>query len=204
MKQATPKATPFLDSVRWLETRCEWVPVGWQLAYNEALCKLLAIDCAARAHITVSGPYMEDLNLRVGQNGTDSVVAGILGRLERKTAQTCERCGRPGTLRLLDRPVIKVLCGFCAGPRLASAALSRLLRDMNQSVSSSLSKEIWWEAAPVELRPLIPAAAWHVFPGNGTSASIWYTSHAQLTSHRPWLEAVQRALDEAPEADDGH
>ena len=34
MNQTTPKTTPFLDSIRWLEVRCGFVPQGWQLANN--------------------------------------------------------------------------------------------------------------------------------------------------------------------------
>ena len=54
------------------------MPAGWQLAYNNMLCKLMAADCPALADITVRGPYMDDLNLRVTHSALDPVVAGIL------------------------------------------------------------------------------------------------------------------------------
>ena len=196
MNTTSPQTSAFMDSIRWLEMRCESVPQGWQLAYNEMLGKLAAADCPARADITVRGPYLDDLNLRVTQSGIDPVLAGILRRVERATAQTCEVCGQPGKLRCLDRSV-KVMCGCCAGPRLASLAVTRVLRDLDETANGRPSDEIWWTTAPVQLRPLIPASAWQLLDIADASPTIYHTSHAQLASHRPWLEAVQRALDQA-------
>ena len=196
MIMTTPEPTPFVRSIRWLETRCEWVPDGWQLAYNDALCRLMAADCPARAEVVVRGPYMDDLSLRVTQSAPDPVVAGILKRLERATAQTCEVCRRPGKLRCLDRTV-KVLCGKCAGPRLAALALTRVMRDLDKTANGSSDEEIWWESAPIQLRPLIPASAWQVLDVAGVHLPVRYTSNRRLEAHRPWLEALRRALDES-------
>ena len=63
MNMTPANSTPFVESIRWLEARCESVPEGWQLAYNSMLCRLMAADCPARAEITVRGPHMDDLNL---------------------------------------------------------------------------------------------------------------------------------------------
>jgi len=196
MNITTPEPTPFVQSIRWLEARCESVPDGWQLAYNDMLCRLMAADCPARAEIIVRGPYIDDLSLRVTQSAPDPVVAGILRRLERATAQTCEMCKRPGKLRCLDR-TLKVLCGQCAGPRLASLALTRVMRDLDKSAKGSSDEEIWWETAPVQLRPLFPASAWQVLDVAGVPSPVAYTSSRRLEAHRPWLEAVRRALDDA-------
>lgn len=196
MNKTSPQTTPFMECIRWLEARCESVPQGWQLAYNEMLGKLAAADCPARADITVRGPYLDDLNLRVTQSGLDPVVAGILRRVERSTAQTCEVCGQPGKLRCLGRSV-KVMCGCCAGPRLASLAVTQVLRDLDETANGKPSEEIWWTTAPLQLRPLIPASAWQVLDVPDASSAVRYTSHARLATHRPWLEAVRRALDQA-------
>ena len=197
MNMTTTEPTPFVRSIRWLEARCESVPVGWQLAYNDMLCKLMAADCPGRADIVVRGPYVDDRNLRVTQSAFDPVVAGILKRLERATAQTCEVCRRPGRFRSLDRTV-KVLCGHCAGPRLASLALTRVMRDLDKSAKGSSDEEIWWGSAPVQLRPLIPGSAWQVLDVAGVPSPVQYTSNRRLEAYRPWLEAVRRALDDAP------
>ena len=196
MNMTTTIPTRFVESVRWLEARCETVPDGWQLAYNDMLCSLMAADCPARAEIVVRGPYVDDLSLRVTQSAFDPVVAGILKRLERTTAQTCEVCRQPGSLRCLDRTV-KVLCGHCAGPRLASLALTRVMRDLDKTANGSPDEEIWWESAPVQLRPLIPASAWQVLDVAGVPSPVQYTSSRRLEAYRPWLEAVRRALDDA-------
>ena len=198
MNQPTPEPTPLVESIRWLEARCESVPQGWQPIYNDTLSKLMAVDCQARAQVTLGGPFMDDINLRITQRGIDPVISGILRRLERATAQTCEVCGRPGKVRCLDRTV-KVLCSCCAGPRLASLAMTRLLRDLNETANGKPSDEVWWTTAPIQLRPLIPASAWQVLDIADTPSPIQYTSHDRLAKHRPWLEAVQRALDQAVE-----
>lgn len=199
MNPSTPKVTPLVDSIRWLEARCEYVPQGWQFIFNDTLRKLIAVDCQARAQVTLGGPYMDDINLRITQHGIDPVIAGILQRLERATAQTCEVCGRPGKVRCLDRTV-KILCGCCAGPRLASLAVTRVLRELDETAPGKPSEEIWWTTAPLQLRPLIPASAWQVLDVPDASSAVRYTSHARLATHKPWLEAVRRALDQASEA----
>lgn len=199
MNQPTPEPTALVESIRRLEARCEYVPQGWQLTYNDTLHKLMAVDCQARAQVILGGPCLDDLNLRITQRGIDPVISSILRRLERATAQTCEVCGRPGKVRCLDRNV-KVLCGGCAGPRLASLAVTRVLRDLDETANGKPSEEIWWTTAPLQLRPLVPAAAWQVLDGSGASSAVHYTSHARLAKHRPWLEAVRRALDKAVEA----
>ena len=198
MNQPTPEPTPLVESIRWLEARCESVPQGWQLIYNDTLRKLMAVDCQARAEITLGGPFMDDINLRITQRGIDPVISGILRRLERSTAQSCEICGRPGKVRCLDRTV-KVLCGCCAGPRLASVALTRVLRDLDETANGKPSEDVWWTTAPIQLRPLIPAGAWQALDVPDASSAVHYTSHTRLAKHRPWLEAVQLALDGASE-----
>ena len=199
MNPYMPVVTPLVDSIRWLEARCESVPQGWQLIYNDTLRKLMAVDCQARALVTLGGPCLDDLNLRITQRGVDPVISGILRRLDRATARTCEVCGRQGKVRCLDRSV-KILCACCAGPRLASLAVTRVLRDLDETAKGRPSEEIWWTTAPVQLRPLVPAAAWQVLDVPDASSAVHYTSHARLARHRPWLEAVRRALDEAVEA----
>lgn len=199
MNQPTPEPTPLVESIRWLEARCESVPQGWQLIFNDTLRKLMAVDCPARAQVILEGPFMDDMNLRITQRGIDPVIFGILRRLECATAQTCEICGRPGKVRCLDRTV-KVMCGSCAGPRLASLAVTRVLRDLDDTANGKPSEEIWWTTAPLQLRPLIPASAWQVLHVPDASSAVHYTSHARLATHRPWLESVRRALDQASEA----
>ncbi len=198
MNQTTPKSTPFLDSIRWLEVRCGFVPPGWQFAYNDALRKLLAVNCDARADVTLTGPYLDDINVRITQRSADPVVSGILRRLECASANTCEVCGRPGKVRCLDRTV-QVLCGCCAGPRLASLAITRVLRNLDEAANGKPSDEIWWTTAPFQLRPLIPAGAWQALDVPDASAGVLYTSHTRLAEHRSWFEAVRSALDHASE-----
>jgi hypothetical protein len=81
---------------------------------------------------------------------------------------------------------------------LASLALTRVLRNLDKTANGSTDDEIWWEAAPVQLRPLIPASAWQVLDLAGVPSAVKYTSSGRLAKYRPWLETVRRALDRAP------
>ena len=92
--------------------------------------------------LDLRGPYLDDMNLRISQCGAGPVISGILWRLECASAQTCEVCGRPGKVRCLDR-MAKVTCGCCAGPRRASLALTRLLRDPDKTAGGKPSEETW-------------------------------------------------------------
>lgn len=199
MKTYLSPLTPFMESIHALARRCERVPTGWQAVFNDTLVKLAAVDCTARGHVILGGPYTDDLNLRLTQSDVDHAVARVLGRLERATAQTCEICARPGRVRSLGSTV-RILCGSCAGPRLAFVAVTRLLQELDETASGDPSEEIWWAVAPVQLRPVIPASAWQVLHVPGTPTPVEYTSHARLREHRTWLEAVHRALDQAVDA----
>lgn len=198
MSTAPSSASPFSTSIRSLEARCEQVAWGWQNIYNKTLCRLAAVQCPARDHVSLHGPNVLDLSLEIEQRGEDSVVAGILRKLQTATAQTCEVCSRQGTLRTLGRPV-KVLCGTCAGPRYATAAITQLIAELEATSRNIEDKPIWWDNAPIEIRLLLPAAAWQVVGTAGNEGTTYATSLARLRSHAPWLQAVKRALDEAVE-----
>ena len=199
MKTHLSPPTPFMASIQALARRCERVPIGWQAVFNDTMMKLAAVDCTARGHVVLGGPFIDDLNLRLTQSDADHAVSRVLGRLERTTAQTCEICARPGRVRSLGSTV-KILCGSCVGPRLALVAVTRLLRELDESPSGDPSEEIWWAVTPVQLRPIIPASAWQVLDVAGAPSPVEYTSHARLREHRTWLEAVHGALDQAVEA----
>ena len=202
MNQPTTSTTPFIASVRVLAERGGSVPMGWQLGYNAMLCSLMAIHCQARGQVTFSGPHIEDINLRVSQKGSDPVVAGILGRLARVTAQTCEVCGSPGTLRCMGGTT-KVLCSRCAAPRMASHALGQLLTELEAADHGRAGRIIWYDDMPPQVRPMLDADVWLPAKQTGDVSTKYRTSHSRLQSQRPRLEAMRCALEKAIETDDG-
>lgn len=192
-------ASPFSASIRGLEARCGQVTWGWQKIYNRTLCRLVAVQCPARDHVSLHGPHVLDISLDIEQRGEDTVVAGILRKLQTATAQTCEVCSRQGTLRPLGRTV-KVLCGSCAGPRQAAAGMAQLVAELEASSRNVEDKPIWWDDVPIEIRPLLPAAAWQRVGAAGNAGTTYATSLSRLRSQTPWLQAIKRALDEAVES----
>lgn len=198
MRTHPSSGSPYPASLRSLEARCGQVPWGWQNIYNTTLCRLAAVQCRARDHVSLHGPHVLDISLDIEQRGKDAVVAGILRKLQTATAQTCEVCSRRGTLRPLCRPV-KVLCGSCAGPRQAAAAMTQLIAELEASSRNTENKPIWWDDVPIEIRPLLPAAAWQLVGAAGDAATTYATSLARLRSQAPWLQAMKRALDDSVE-----
>ena len=186
--------TPLEEDLRKLVDRGGSVPDGWQTPYAETIARLHAVACEGRAHIRLDGPLMADCNLHLTHRGGDSVIKGILRRLERTTAQTCEVCGRPGRLRVFGM-TIKVLCAVCAAPRLALHAVSQLLGDLQLAAEGGFSKPLTFDETPVQVRPMLSAEVWKPLTGSsGDEPSTYATSLHQLQAHRPRLEAVRQAL----------
>ena len=186
--------TPFQEGIRKLVDRGDSVPDGWQTAYTETIARLHAVACESRSHVRLDGPLMADCNLYLTHRGGDRVIEGILGRLERTTAQTCEVCGRPGRLRIFGQ-TLKVLCPVCAAPRLALHAVSKLLRDMELADARGLSEPITFDETQMQLRPMLLAQVWEpLIDHSGDEPPTYVTSLSQLLALRPRLEAVRQTL----------
>ena len=203
MKRSLEPETLLHADLRKLVDRGGSVPDGWQTAYTETIARLYAVACDCRAHVRLDGPLMADCNLYVTHRGGDRVIKGILGRLERTTAQTCEVCGRPGWLRVFGQTV-KVLCPVCAAPRFALQAVSQLLSDLKLAVDGGSSKTLTFDEAPMQLRPMLPAEVWEpLIDGGGDEPPTYATSLHQMQALRPRLEAVRQALEATLEAANG-
>ena len=195
--------TPFQEGIRKLVHRGDSVPDGWKIPYEKTIAGLHAVACEGRANIELDGPLMADCNLYVTHRGGDRVVAGLLGRLERTTAQTCEVCGRPGKLRVFGQ-TLKVLCPVCAAPRLALQAVSQLLRDLGLADERSLSEPLTFDETQMQLRPMLLAQVWEpLIDHSGDEPPTYVTSLSQLQALRPRLEAVRQTLLDTLEAGHG-
>lgn len=201
MNHALAPRTPLEEDLRKLVDRGGSVPDGWQTPYAETVARLYAVACEGRAHVRLDGPLMADCNLHITHRGGDSVIKGILSRLERTTAQTCEVCGRPGRLRVFGM-TIKVLCAVCAAPRLALHAVSQLLGDLGLAAEGGFNRPMTFDDMPVQLRPMLSADVWKPLTGSGGDEPPKHaTSLRQLQGLRPHLEAVRHALTTALETD---
>ena len=195
--------TPLYADLHQLVDRGGSVPDGWRAAYTETIARLYAVACDGRAHVRLDGPLMADCNMYVTHRGGDRVIKGILGRLERTTAQTCEVCGQPGRLRVFERTV-KVLCSVCAAPRFALQAVSQLLSDLKLADDGGSSKTLTFDDAPIVLRPMLPAEVWEpLIDGSGDEPPTYATSLHLLQALRPRLEAVRQALEATLETANG-
>lgn len=203
MNRSLEPETPLHTDLRKLVDRGGSVPDGWQAAYTETIARLYAVACNGRAHVRLDGPLMADCNLYVTHRGGDRVIKGILGRLERTTAQTCEVCGRVGRLRVFGQK-IKVLCPVCTAPRLALHAVSQLLSDLTLAVEGGPTKTLTLEETPMQLRPMLSAEAWEpLIDSSGNEPPTYVTSLHQLQALRPRLVAVRQALEATLEAANG-
>lgn len=203
MSRSFKPDTPFQEGIRKLVDRSDSVPDGWQAAYRETIARLHAVTCDGRANVRLDGPLMGDCTLYVTHRGGDRVIEGILGRLERTTAQTCEVCGRPGRLRVLGQ-TINVLCPVCAAPRFALQAVSQLLSDLKLAAEGGPTKTLTFEETPMQLRPMLSAEVWEpLIDSSGDEPPTHSTNLHQLQALRPRLEAVRQALEATLEAANG-
>jgi hypothetical protein len=194
MTRALDRDTPWAEGIRKLEERAGSVPDGWLRPYADTLAKLYAVSSAEREHIRLDGPLTADRHLYLTHHGGDSVVTGILGRLERMTAQTCECCSRPGTLRIYgDR--MKILCPACAAPILALDAISDLLDDLDSVDQISIDQPILFDDLPVQIRPMLSAECWDpVYRRSIGRSQRHELNRVRLLAQRPRLEAIRREL----------
>ena len=194
MNRSLEPETPLHADLRKLVDRGSCVPDGWQAAYTRTIARLYAAACDCRVHVRLDGPLMADCNLYVTHRGGDGVIKGILGRLERTTAQTCEVCGLAGRLRVFGK-VTKVLCPVCTAPRVALQAVSQLLSELKLAVDGGSCKTLTFDEVPMQLRPMLPAKVWEpLIDGSGDEPPTYVTSLSQLQALRPRLEAVRQTL----------
>ena len=194
MNRTLEPETPLQADLRKLVDRGGSVPDGWQTPFTETIERLYAVACEGRAHVRLDGPMMADCNLRVTHRGGDRVIEGILGRLERTTAQTCEVCGRPGRLRVRGL-TIRVLCPVCAAPRLALQAVLQLLSDLKLAAEGAPAKMLTFDEMPMQLRPMLPAEVWEpLIDSSGDEPPTHATGLHQLQAIRPRLESMRQTL----------
>lgn len=117
----------FADSRSRLNRHVELIPMGWQRLYSDLRFTLAVISSPERCTIQISGAWEEDGLLQVQSDTTDPVVQGVLRKARVRAMNTCMECGKPGKLRELDEWRQATLCGLCAGPRLLTLEVARLI-----------------------------------------------------------------------------
>lgn len=193
--------SPFVQSIHTLSHRAGDLPPGWRPVLHGALVALRAIDCPARAHIRLTSPRIADLSLDVGSTAPDASIDGILRRVRVRTACTCERCGRSGTLRHMDRK-IQVMCAECAAPRLLQHWIRTFMQQMTDTVESNAPVTYRYDQLPFQLRPMIPAHAWSMTGGTCKGAPDASVSLFEMLVYQRRFEAVGDALEHMITAED--
>jgi hypothetical protein len=144
----------FADSWSRLNRHVELIPMGWQRLYSDLRFTLAVISTPKRCTIEIAGAWEEDGLLQVQSDTTDRVVQGVLRKARVRAMCTCMECGRPGKQRELDEWRQATLCGSCAGPRLLSLEIARLMA-LDRCGSVDLRHEL--QSSPSAL--LVRAAA---------------------------------------------
>ena len=190
---------PFETDIRILAERGGSIPMGWRSVYYDCLSKLMAVSCAARHGYRLAGPFDAEGTLHIVYAGDDKVVSGIVDRLERTAACTCEMCGRSAKRRTM-RSTIMVLCGRCAAPRLLRDVIGVVLDDLAHSELTDTPLRISFGNLPFQLRMLMQSTLWPraacLDPDPGRPDVL----RGDLRRARPMLTKISSVLERAIDA----
>jgi len=155
------------------------VPEGWRPAFLDALVALNAVKCAKRDDLILLSPVVRHDGVHVQASGEDAVVDGICRKLRHRTRYTCEKCGRPGHARRLPLDV-RVLCGFCAAPRVMKAKIEECMASLTLSAELGQDRLITFDEMPPQLRATVPAAAWQKVASGKYGQGTYCTTQSEL------------------------
>tara|TARA_R110001599_G_scaffold155466_5_gene341257 strand:+ start:280 stop:885 length:606 start_codon:yes stop_codon:yes gene_type:complete len=194
-----PADLPFEGDVRMLAERAGSIPMGWRAVYYGCLSKLMSVSCPARHGYRLAGPFDAEGTLHIVYAGDDKVVCGIVDRLERTAACTCEVCGRSAKRRTMINTTM-VLCGRCAAPRLLRDAIGVVLNQLALAESTGTSLTIPFDDVPFQLRMVLQPTLWPPATRPESDPAHPDVTHKDLHRARPMLIKISSALERAIDA----
>src|SRR5438132_8161151 len=125
--EAAQSPCAFEESLRRLEDKVDWVPLGWQPLFTAVRLSLRAVQSESRSDIVIHGAWEDEGRLYLDASGEDPVVHGILRKARVHARWTCSQCSRPGRLREFGE-CCKTLCGRCAAVHQLELDMASLVR----------------------------------------------------------------------------
>lgn len=179
-----PGTKAFQESLMRLDSRVDWVPLGWQRLYGDLRMQLHAIAMGHRQHIQMFGPRVEEGCLMLDVEGEDPVVRGLVRKACARARCTCMQCGRPGISRVIHRSR-KVLCSACAGIELLEHDLQGVLDTLGRVEMTGASVWLPADALSPRIRALVQGHA--VVSHEAIPGGVQAYDMGRL---RPWLQRV--------------
>jgi hypothetical protein len=182
-------ASAFQASLKLLDNRVDWIPMGWQGLYADMRLSLRAVGTAARADVVVYGAYDEDGLLYVDTASDDPVIRGVLRKARCRARCTCALCGRAGARPREFDECARTLCSGCAGIYLLYWELTSELAGRNESQAQGGT---WQGRFGVRLWAAM-RVAWPL----SDNALDEETPLLNTAALKPWMERFWERLDRA-------
>lgn len=194
---ADHRDSKFCDQIQQLILARTRIPVGWHCIFDHAVRSLKAVNCPKRDGIEISEVVFGSGALYVAAYNAsqDKVVRGILSCLAKRSACTCQVCGR-GYGAVYRKSNGHTLCARCYVHTNLATELGRWL-PVNQA--SQMHKNlplIELDSLPENIKLLIPKSQIKTLRLTSDGKEVNYVTSVDMETHLQALEVMKRCLDQ--------
>lgn len=194
---ADHRDSKFCDQIQQLTLARIRIPAGWHCIFDHAVRSLKAVNCPKRDGIEISEVVFGSGALYVAAYNAsqDKVVRGILSCLAKRSACTCQVCGR-GYGAMYRKSSGHTLCARCYVQTNLATELGRWL-SVNQA--SQICKNlplVELDSLPENIKMLIPKSQIKTLRLMSDGKEIRYVTSLDMETHFQALEVMKRCLDQ--------
>ena len=194
---ADHRDSKFCDQIQQLAHARIHIPAGWHCIFDHAVRSLKAVNCPKRDGIEISEVVFGSGALYVvAYNASqDKVVRGILSCLAKRSACTCQVCGR-GYGAVYRKSSGHTLCARCYVHTNLATELGRWLPVNQESQMHKNLPLIELDSLPENIKLLIPKSQIKTLRLMSDSKEISYVTPLDMETHFQALEVMKRCLDQ--------
>ena len=184
----TQVLTPFQKSLKDLDKKIDWVPLGWQTAFDEFRSKLWSVDCPARANFSVIGDAEMGQWFALPREPVDPVLDRICKKFTARAASTCRHCGSPGKPRAIDGWNLS-LCPTCFVRQDLKVGITKAWDAVAAFDYAGRVIEINSHETSDCMRVMLPNSVWRARMQT-FGPGVIYTTGKDLREHQDYLQAA--------------
>jgi hypothetical protein len=189
-------SSKFSDQIQLLSSQRNNIPSGWTRIFDDAIRSLRAVDCPNRNGIEISEIAFSCGSMYITNYyaPTDKVVSGILRCLTKRSACTCQVCGR-GYGAVYQQNSLHTLCARCHVKTDLAAELRRWLPENGASRAYRNRPIIEFDSLPKNIQLLISKGQIKRLQLISGDQAIMYVTPDAVTTHLKALVLMKRFLD---------
>lgn len=194
-------ASKFCDQIQQFASQRRYVPCGWHRIFDRSIHSLKAVDCPQRDGIELSEIAFGQGFMRVATyySPTDKVVSGILSCLSKRSACTCQECGR-GYGAVYRMSCSQTLCARCHVRADLNTELEHWLQENAVRRAHKRRPLIEFDSLPLNIRLLIPMGEVKTLRLISDGRKITYVTPEAVIAHVKALTIMKRYLAQADQA----